>query len=304
MSGKEKVILDTDIGSDIDDAFALAYLLSEPKCDLLGITTVTGQPLLRARMASAQCLVMGRKEIPIYPGTENPISVPLKQKKAPQAVMLKNWEHRKNFPKSEAIEFLRQTIHENPGEITLLAIGPMTNVGLLFAIDPEVPKLLKELVLMCGVFSYNLGKGNNFADPSQTVQLLEWNAIGDPHATSIMYRAPVKNIRSFGLDVTMQVKMPIEDVRKKMTAKALAPVKDFLTEWKAPFVIFHDPLAAVSIFHRDVCGYKRGDVEVELESSKLAGLTSFKPNPKGVNEVAFEVNTSKFFKVYFDTIGS
>ncbi|GHU02804.1 nucleoside hydrolase [Spirochaetia bacterium] len=294
MSVKEKVILDTDIGTDIDDAFALAYLLSEPKCDLLGITTVTGQPLLRARMASAQCLVMGRKEIPIYPGTEDPIIIPQKQKKAQQAVMLKKWEHRKSFPKSEAIEFLRQTIHENPGEVTLLAIGPMTNVGLLFSVDPEVPKLLKELVLMCGVFSYNNGWGP---------MLLEWNAIGDPHATSIMYRAPVRNIRSFGLDVTTRVTMPAADVRKKMTAKALAPVKDFLTQWGAPVVTFHDPLAAVSIFHRDVCGYRRGDVEVELESSKLAGLTSFRDNPKGANEVAFEVNASKFFKIYFDTIG-
>jgi purine nucleosidase len=180
----------------------------------------------------------------------------------------------------------------------------MTNVGLLFSVDPEIPKLLKELVLMCGVFSYNLGKHDNFADPSKTAALKEWNAVGDPHATSIMYRAPVKNIRSFGLDVTTQVQMPAGDVRKKMTAKALAPVKDFLTEWKWPVVTFHDPLAAVSIFHRDICGYRRGDVEVELESSKLAGLTSFKHNPKGANEVAFEVNAAKFFKIYFETIGS
>ena len=62
-----KILLDTDIGSDIDDAIALAYLLAQPQCELLGITTVTGEPEKRAMMASAQCKLAGRN-IPIYPG--------------------------------------------------------------------------------------------------------------------------------------------------------------------------------------------------------------------------------------------
>jgi inosine-uridine nucleoside N-ribohydrolase len=295
MSEKIKVILDTDIGSDIDDAFALAYLLSEPNCELLGITTVTGDALLRARMASAMCYVGGKPGIPIYPGNDNPLIVAQKQIHAPQAAALSEWEHQKDFPRGEAIEFLRKTIRANPGEITLLAIGPMTNIGLLFSVDPEIPHLLKELVLMCGVFTYNI---------KSVVTLLEWNARGDPHASTIMYRSPVKNIRSFGLDVTMQAQMPVDEARKKMTAKILVPVKDFLTAWEMDRVFFHDPLAAVGIFHRDVCSYKRGNVNIEIESSKLMGLTTFNADEKGNNEVAFEVNSAEFFRLYFDVVGS
>lgn len=70
---EKKVILDTDIGSDIDDAVALAYLLKHPQCHLMGITTVSGQPVERAKLASALCIAAGKPDIPIYPGTESPI---------------------------------------------------------------------------------------------------------------------------------------------------------------------------------------------------------------------------------------
>src|SRR5437867_10805365 len=147
-----KVLLDTDIGSDIDDAVCLAYLLAQPQCELLGITTVTGEADKRAMMASALCKVAD-KEIPIFPGCEKPLLVPQKQPHAPQAAALSRWPHEGNFPQGEAVQFLRQTIRRHPGEVTLLTIGPLTNIGLLFALDPEIPSLLKALVSMCGVFT-------------------------------------------------------------------------------------------------------------------------------------------------------
>ncbi len=81
---KIKVILDTDIGSDIDDAVALAYLLAQPRCELVGVTTVTGESTKRAMMASALCRIAG-KDMPIFPGVEKPLLVAQKQLKAPQA---------------------------------------------------------------------------------------------------------------------------------------------------------------------------------------------------------------------------
>ena len=69
------VLLDTDIGSDIDDAVALAYLLKQPRCDLLGVTTVTGEPTKRAMLADAICQAAGRTDIPIHVGTEAPLLV-------------------------------------------------------------------------------------------------------------------------------------------------------------------------------------------------------------------------------------
>ena len=143
-------------------------------------------------MASAMCKVTGQN-IPIYPGCEQPLLVAQQQPYAPQAAALAKWDHDEHFPRGQAVEFLRQTIRDHPGEITLLTIAPLTNIGLLFAVDREIPSLLKRLVMMCGTFTNRLaGVGPR-----------EWNAIGDPHATAIVYDAPVTVHRSLGLDVTL-----------------------------------------------------------------------------------------------------
>src|SRR5688572_28764132 len=112
-----KVLLDTDIGSDIDDAVCLAYLLAQPDCELLGITTVSGEPIQRAMIASAVCTLAGQ-QIPIYPGAADPLLVPQRQTRAQQASALGRWPHELEFPRGQAIEFLRQTIRAHPGEVT------------------------------------------------------------------------------------------------------------------------------------------------------------------------------------------
>jgi inosine-uridine nucleoside N-ribohydrolase len=263
-----KVVLDTDIGSDIDDAVCLAYLLAQPECELLGITTVTGEADKRAMLASVLCKVTG-KQIPIFPGAEKPLLVPQKQDRAPQAVALQRWDHDEEFPRGQAVEFLRQTIHKHPGEIILLTIGPLTNVGLLFGVDPEAPYLLKGLVTMCGVFTNRLPG----VDP------LEWNAIGDPHATAMVYRAPVGIHRSVGLDVTCQVTMGAEQVRGRFRSDLLQPVLDFAEVWfqGSDKITFHDPLAAATIFDDQICAFQKGTVEVELTREELMGKTRWEP---------------------------
>jgi len=288
---RTKVILDTDIGSDIDDAVCLAYLLAQQRCELLGVTTVSGEPDKRAMLASVQCKVAGKK-IPIYPGTEAPLIIDQKQPKAPQAAALPKWPHDKDFQRSEAVEFLRRTIRKHPGEITLLTIGPLTNIALLFSIDPEIPQLLKALVLMCGVFEpEKRGHGP-----------LEWNAMCDPHATRIVYRARAKIHRSIGLDVTMQVRMPKDEVRKRFQTKLLRPVLDFAEVWfeHADTVTFHDPLAATTIFDDRICGFEKGTVEVELADEKLAGRTTWTASgADSHHEVALTVDANRFFEHYF-----
>src|SRR5512146_3006399 len=97
-----KILLDTDIGTDIDDAVCLAYLLANPDCNLLGITTVTGEPVKRAMMASAMCRIAGKK-IPVYPGASVPLHVPQLQVKAKQAKSLKEYSHQEEFPRGEAV---------------------------------------------------------------------------------------------------------------------------------------------------------------------------------------------------------
>lgn len=292
----EKILLDTDIGSDIDDAVCLAYLLSQPKCDLLGITTVTGESTKRAMMASALCMA-AKKNIPIYPGSEVPLLIKQKQPEATQAKALQNWDHEKKFPTGEAIEFLRKTIRNHPGEITLLAIGPMTNVALLFSIDSEIPKLLKRLVLMCGVFT------NSIAG----IGPLEWNAICDPHAAAIIYNSSVKVHRSIGLDVTSKVVMRKEEVKERFKADILKPVIDFAGVWfqNMDIITFHDPLAAATLFDDRICSFDKGTIDVELLSDRLQGLTYWTADDvHGKHEAAMKVNENEFFNHFFSIVNS
>ena len=285
-----KIILDTDIGSDIDDALCLAYLLAQPKCELLGITTVTGEADKRAMLASVLCKVAG-KHVPIFPGSEEPLLVPQRQKQAPQAAALPKWEHDQEFPRGQAIEFLRRTIREYPGEVILLTIGPLTNIGLLFRVDTEIPSLLKGLVMMCGVFTNRLAG----------VGPLEWNALGDPHATAIVYQAATGIHRSIGLDVTCQVTMNAKQVREKLHSDLHQPVLDFAEVWfrQRDIITFHDPLAATTVFDDQICVFKKGTVEVELTSERLKGMTLWRSGGSEKHEVALEVDSRRFFEQYF-----
>jgi inosine-uridine nucleoside N-ribohydrolase len=289
-----KVLLDTDIGSDIDDAVCLAYLLAQPECDLLGITTVTGEAGKRAMLASALCKVVGRR-VPIFPGAEKPLLVPQRQTQAPQAAALSRWDHDTVFSEGEAIEFMRQTIREHPGEVVLLTVGPLTNVALLFSVDAEIPGLLRGLVMMCGVFTNRL--------PS--VGPLEWNARLDPHATAIVYGAAVRIHRSIGLDVTCQVKLSAPEVRQRFRARLLQPVLDWAEVWfqHTDTITFHDPLAATTIFDGQMCTFEKGWVDVELASPRLQGLTYWDPSAvHSRHEVAVAVNPERFFEHYFATL--
>ncbi|MFW6269219.1 MAG: nucleoside hydrolase [Bacillota bacterium] len=283
----KKVLLDTDIGTDIDDAVCLAYLLSQPDCDLQGITTVTGEAKKRAQLASTICKVAGQ-DIPIFPGAEKPIIVEQQQKIAQQAQNLNNWEYKESFPEGEAVEFMRKTIRAHPGEISLLTVGPLTNVGLLFRVDPKIPSLLKELVMMSGVFTGNVGAR-------------EWNAIGDPQATAIVFAQNVGLKRVVGLDVTTQVRMKAEQVRKEFTSELLEPVKDFAEIWfqERDELTFHDPLAAATLFDDEICSYKKGEIEVELLSERRKGATYLDLDENGSHQVALDVNRERFFDHFF-----
>jgi inosine-uridine nucleoside N-ribohydrolase len=282
-----KLLLDTDIGYDIDDAVCLAYLLAHPDAELLGITTVTGEANRRAMMASAQCKVAG-KSIPIYPGAEQPLLVATIQAHAPQADALSRWPHETEFPVGQAVDFMRRTIRAHPGEITLLAIGPLTNIATLFSLDPEIPMLLKSLVLMNGQFI-----GEN--------RVAEWNVQLDPHASAIVYKAPVPVLRSVGLDVTLQVAMGAAEVRRRFKTRLLLPVLDFAAVWfrERPEITFHDPLAAAVLFDDAICGFERGRVTVDL--CDKPGRVTWAAGD-GPHEIATRVDANRFFEHYFGIV--
>ena len=286
-----KLLLDTDIGTDVDDAVALAYLLAQPQCELLGITTVTGQANQRAALASVLCQAAGRADIPIYPGAEVPLHGEQRQPVAQQAAALPRWPHQAEFPQGQAVDFLRRTIRAHPGEVTLLTIGPLTNAAQLFQADPEIPGLLKSLVLMGGCF-----------DPaSPEYERAEWNVGGDLAATEIVYGARVRVHRSLGLDVTQQVVLGAEAVRATFTAPLLRPVLDMAEIWFAEFfpaITFHDPLSAAVIFDDTLVEFARGTVS--LAPDQVPGRTYWQPGgPHAPHEVAVRVDTPRYFEHFY-----
>ncbi len=291
---KIPILLDTDIGSDIDDAVCLAYLLKHPRCELVGVTTVTGEPQDRARLASAVCRAAGRPDIPIYSGVDKAMLGPTRQKGAPQAAVLPRWDHQEDFEPYAAVPFLRDVIRSRPGEITLLTIGPLTNAGALFAMDPEIPKLLKGFTLMCGRF-VNRGAVN---------PPVEWNALGDPYATAICYAADVSPHVSVGIDVTRKVTMPADECRRRFRGGPLDVVADMAEVWfqRAPRITFHDPLAAAILFEPDLCTYEQGEVEVEVLSPRVKGMTHWTPKPDGRHRIAADVDVERFFAHYFEIV--
>ncbi|HTL31043.1 MAG TPA: nucleoside hydrolase [Tepidisphaeraceae bacterium] len=242
MGERIPIILDTDIGSDIDDAIALSYLLKQPRCELVGITTVTGDVAKRCAIADVLCRAVGREDVPIRAGASNVLLTGPGQPNVPHYAAIEHLPHRSDWTKNTAVDFLRESIRARPGEITLLTIGPFTNIATLFAVDPEIPSLLKGFVSMAGIYFGS--------DPPR-----EWNCLVDPIATAMVYRVSVPDHVSFGLDVTKQCTMPAEEVRRRFDRPPLSSVIPMAEVWfeQRPTITFHDPLAAVCIFRPEIC---------------------------------------------------
>jgi len=195
---------------------------------------------------------------------------------------------------NQAVDFLANTIRSHPGEVTLLSIGPLTNIGMLFSTYPDVAELLAGLVMM----------GGNFDEAGPEAGRIEWNVAGDPLASEITYKAPVRLHRSLGLNVTQKVMMSADDVREKFTAPLLQPVLDMAEIWFAgfyPFITFHDPLAAATIFEPDLCSYQQGMVRVD--NIEEPGKTIWQPDgPDAPHQVAMMVDVDRYFQHFFSVL--
>jgi purine nucleosidase len=279
------ILLDTDPGNDIDDALAISYLLKKPECELLGITTVSGPVQQRAAIAEVLCNVEGRQDIPIVCGRSETLAYGQGQPWCAQYEPIKHLPHRLNRKADQAVDFLRETIRARPGEITLVSIGPFQNIALLFALDPEIPFLLKGFYSMAGAFTVHENH--------------EWNCLIDPVATMIVAKAAKPKQTWFGLDVTWKCKMDREECEKQFTGPLLEVVLSMATKWfdHTKEIIFHDPLAVASVFHPELCTYEQGKVEIGQER----GGTWFHPGD-GIDFVANSVDSNAFFQEFFGTV--
>lgn len=316
---QEKILLDTDMGTDVDDALALIYLLKHPACRMMGITTVAGEAGVRAELAQTLCGECN-VQVPVYPGCEQCMIIPQREVSAPHGRLLPHSGSSRRYPAGQALSFMQQVIRENEGEITLIGIGPFTNIAMLFRMDPELPGMLKKLVLMGGRFfpdcqsfqtpqeRHTPDRNPAFADVSIASMLrggmLEANMATDPHAAAVIAGAASSRTRIISLDVTRQVVMKEESFRQKFAAKEYTLLMKMAQMWLQVDgqITFHDPLAAVSVFCPQVCTYLNGNLEIELSGGKMDGCTYLEENPGGRFEVSSQVYPETFFREYFSVI--
>src|SRR3954451_4286328 len=204
-----RIILDTDLamgapGSDIDDGVALALALADPELDVDLVTTVNGNTDVDT--ATLLCLELlhrlGRTYVPVVRGASRPLLRPLHDTPARQRVR----DVREQVPAREpragqAAAAIVEHVMASPGEITLVPIGPLTNVALALAMEPRVAQNVKAVVCMGGVF---LEHTNRAGMPG------EFNIWVDPDAAAVVLRSGAP-LRFVGLDVTLQVRLTDED---------------------------------------------------------------------------------------------
>lgn len=263
MEDKIKILLDTDIGDDIDDAFALQYALNHPKIDLLGVTTVYKNAYQRSCIAKKILAENDRGDVPVYVGEDNPIKEPLKpflyEKTGENGKTdLLSWKDEYSAYRAEsgsAVDFILDTIEKNPYEIVLVGIGPMTNVAKAFLKAPDTMKKLRRVVLMCG----------------NVAPVYEWNIMCDPEAASVVLGSGLE-ITCVGSNCTEQCFFDLKELLEYLSVcgKALGFIHSMMKEWitynmRPP--IMHDGLAlseAVNNFVR----YKKCKVEVPLHDER------------------------------------
>lgn len=199
-----KVIYDTDPG--VDDAMALFYALAHPQVDVVGITTTFGNVKVEQAAVNALYLaaIAGRPDIPVTQGIKRPW---VKPGETPPAHIhgadgLGNLTSRVTTqnqldPRSSA-QFIVDMVRASPGEITLVAVGPLGNLALALKLEPDLPKLVREVIIM----------GGTITEPGNVSPVAEANIWGDPHAADQVFTAGWK-LTMVGLDVTHQVIMSV-----------------------------------------------------------------------------------------------
>ena len=250
------VIIDTDIGDDIDDAFALA--LRSPELKILGVTTAFGNTELRARLVDRYLGAVGRSDIPVNAGvatkTDNVMTQAAYAKQAPE---------RKHL---DGVDFLLKQIRTHPGQITLIAIGPLFNVQAAIERDPTVFKKLKRVVIMGGSVyrGYDDAKTGGRRPPDA-----EWNINRDPAGAKALLAAGVP-VFMMPLDST-QVHLETKDREQIFShGSALTDQVTLLyhewvagTEWHSSTPTLFDPVAVTNAFRPDLCPAKPMHIDVD-----------------------------------------
>jgi len=267
-----RVILDTDIGTDVDDVLALGLILASPELKLEGITCVYGNVHLRARIALKLLRLRGITGVPVMTGAAKPLLgiQPVYWAGHEGKGLLDSEDESRLVPLHEhAVDFIVRSVMDNPNEIHLVAIGPLTNIAMAFLREPRLAQNLGHLTLMGGVV-----RGVNRLD----LPYCEHNIRCDPEAAHIVFTAGAP-LSMVPLDVTLQVRIypsGIERIRQTGTPYhlALARQVELYPPFKEQgFTYTHDPLAIAALIQPDLMQTSSLHVDIETNGRFTAGAT-------------------------------
>ena len=311
-----KIIIDTDPG--IDDAMAIFFAYKAKGIEVLGLTTTFGNvPVEKATENALTLNDVAGVSVPVAKGMAQPlVREPLPH---PDFVHGKdgfgniNWPASTNQPVAEsAAEFIVNTVKAHPGEVTIVALGPLGNLAKALELDPEIAGLVDEVVLMGGA---HLEYGN-------VTPVAEANIINDPHAADIVFTANWQ-VTMIGLDVTHQVLLDNERLAR---IKQANPVEgDFLMQAAQHYInfygetfgvkgcYFHDASTIAYVLQPELFGLELGTVRVACEGIAI-GQTIVAPEGKifpaeawkniPTSQICMEVDSEKLLQLFEDTLSS
>ncbi len=317
----QRIIIDTDPG--VDDAIAILLALRSPELKVEAITPVCGNVPLELTLPNALRLVeiAGRTDIPVAPGASHPLT---------RRLVTAKYAHGNNgmggveFPapttkpsRESANEIISRIVRDSPGEITIVAVGPLTNIATVLRSDPEIAGMIRGIAIMGG----SLSGGN--VTPSA-----EFNLYVDPEAARIVFDSHIP-LTMVGLDVTRKVllredhvqlleavKNPVSQAAGRVMRATIERMRD---SHNTPAVAMHDPLTVASLIDPAILTLRDYYVEIETSGELTAGESvgyqraptrksapletsepespesaqTFTPNAK----VATEVDSERFFSL-------
>lgn len=303
---KEKIIIDTDIGDDIDDALAIAMAVNSPEFEILGITTVFRNTKARARLAVRLLKEMGREDIPVAAGigvtfANGPVDtlfkfIDLNEKLGQYS---DDMDDEQITYEGHGIDFIENTLMESSEAITLVSIGPLTNIAALIIKNEFAKSKIKRIVLMGG--AYNLNKA-------------EYNILCDPEAARVVFDSGI-DIVGVGLDVTTKWQLTEEEV--EVIEKADTPTSRFIFKLISRFMGYahhlpylHDPLALITCFDKSVVKTEMKRIAVETRGEFTRGMTFNITNSRwwednknsGNIEVCTEVDRDRVVRLFLQRV--
>ncbi|MBI2808739.1 MAG: nucleoside hydrolase [Planctomycetes bacterium] len=285
------ILFDFDIGEDIDDTFALATVLASPELDLRGVTTVGHDPYKRAQMACRFLTAVGRREIPVAAGEQGKPTKPLASWQVQYGNHASVYFRDPKPAKARAPEFLYEKLKAEPGRLTVLAVGPLTNIAKLFTDYPDSKKMIKRLVIMGG------SARRGYSDGSKPQA--EYNIAADVKAAQIVFSAGVPLVVA-PLDATAMVRLDAKRQKRLFDRGSLLTLSvQALTQlWRDKNdPILYDPVAVALVYTEKFCTMEEMCLQVDDK-----GFTRISEDGRPNARVAVGIKTDAFLDWLVDRI--